>query len=93
VYAGGTTATNIDFASALTSKLPLFLVIIAGLGFLLLTLAFRSLLVPAIGAIGNLLTIAVALGSTMMKLNARDRAQLVVIAYETGLITPGRKPD
>jgi RND superfamily putative drug exporter len=65
VYVGGTTATNIDFANALTSKLPLFLAIIAGLGFLLLTLAFRSLLVPAIGAIGNLLTIAVALGSTV----------------------------
>ena len=65
VYVGGTTATNIDFASALTSKLPLFLAIIAVLGFLLLTLAFRSLLVPAIGAIGNLLTIAVALGSTV----------------------------
>jgi RND superfamily putative drug exporter len=65
VYVGGTTATNIDFANALTSKLPLFLVIIAALGFLLLTLAFRSLLVPAIGAIGNLLTIAVALGSTV----------------------------
>jgi DNA-binding NarL/FixJ family response regulator len=29
---------------------------------------------------------------TMMKLNARDRAQLVIIAYETGLITPGRNP-
>jgi DNA-binding NarL/FixJ family response regulator len=29
---------------------------------------------------------------TMMKLNARDRAQLVVIAYETGLITPGKPP-
>jgi len=28
---------------------------------------------------------------TMMKLNARDRAQLVIIAYETGLITPGRE--
>jgi RND superfamily putative drug exporter len=65
VHIGGTTATNIDFANALTSKLPLFLVIIAGLGFLLLTLAFRSLLVPAIGAIGNLLTIAVALGATV----------------------------
>jgi RND superfamily putative drug exporter len=65
VYVGGTTATNIDFANALTSKLPLFLAIIAVLGFLLLTLAFRSLLVPAIGAIGNLLTIAVALGSTV----------------------------
>jgi DNA-binding NarL/FixJ family response regulator len=30
---------------------------------------------------------------TMMKLGARDRAQLVIIAYETGLITPGRNPD
>jgi RND superfamily putative drug exporter len=66
VHVGGTTATSIDFAKALTSKLPLFLVIIAGLGFLLLTLAFRSLLVPAIGAIGNLLTIAVALGTTVV---------------------------
>jgi DNA-binding NarL/FixJ family response regulator len=26
----------------------------------------------------------------MTKLNARDRAQLVVMAYETGLVTPGR---
>jgi len=25
----------------------------------------------------------------MIKLNARDRAQLVVIAYETGLVRPG----
>ncbi|MGH3255123.1 MAG: response regulator [Streptosporangiaceae bacterium] len=27
----------------------------------------------------------------MTKLNARDRAQLVVMAYETGLVTPGRR--
>jgi putative drug exporter of the RND superfamily len=65
VYVGGTTATSIDMANALISKLPLFLAIIAALGFLLLTLAFRSLLVPALGAISNLLTIAVALGSTV----------------------------
>ncbi len=65
VHVGGTTATSIDFAAALTSKLPLFLIIIAALGFLLLTLAFRSVLVPLIGALGNLLTIAVALGSTV----------------------------
>ncbi|HEY2280555.1 MAG TPA: LuxR C-terminal-related transcriptional regulator, partial [Streptosporangiaceae bacterium] len=25
----------------------------------------------------------------MTKVNARDRAQLVVMAYETGLVTPG----
>jgi len=28
----------------------------------------------------------------MVKLHARDRAQLVVIAYETGLVTPGGQP-
>jgi DNA-binding NarL/FixJ family response regulator len=27
----------------------------------------------------------------MVKLNARDRAQLVVLAYESGLVTPGRR--
>ena len=29
----------------------------------------------------------------MVKLGARDRAQLVVIDYETGLVRPGRLPD
>jgi DNA-binding NarL/FixJ family response regulator len=28
----------------------------------------------------------------MMKLNARDRAQLVVLAYQTGLVRPGERP-
>jgi len=65
VHVGGTTATSIDFANALTSKLPLYLVIIAALGFVLLMAAFRSLLVPAIGALSNLLTIGVALGATV----------------------------
>jgi DNA-binding NarL/FixJ family response regulator len=27
---------------------------------------------------------------TMMKLDARDRAQLVILAYETGVVSPGR---
>jgi putative drug exporter of the RND superfamily len=65
VHVGGTTASTIDYANALTDKLPLFLAIIAGLGFLLLMLAFRSLLIPAFGAIGNILTIGVALGATV----------------------------
>jgi DNA-binding NarL/FixJ family response regulator len=28
----------------------------------------------------------------MVKLNARDRAQLVVFAYEVGLVRPGSAP-
>ena len=63
VYVAGTTATNIDLSEALMSKLPLYLGIIAVLGFLLLALAFRSVLVPLVGALSNLATIVVGLGA------------------------------
>jgi putative drug exporter of the RND superfamily len=62
VYVGGETATNIDVADALMSRLPLYLLVVALLGFLLLVLAFRSLLVPLIGALSNVATLIVALG-------------------------------
>ncbi|GLY32693.1 efflux RND transporter permease subunit [Kineosporia sp. NBRC 101731] len=62
VYVGGTTATNIDLSDAIMDKLPLYLVLVALLGFLLLVLAFRSLLVPFLGAVTNLATICVGLG-------------------------------
>jgi DNA-binding NarL/FixJ family response regulator len=35
-------------------------------------------------------TVKTHVSRAMSKLDARDRAQLVVIAYETGLVTPGR---
>ncbi len=62
VYVGGETASNIDLADALMSKLPLYLGLIAALGFVLLAVAFRSFLVPLVGALSNLLTIAVGMG-------------------------------
>ncbi|MBT0771442.1 MMPL family transporter [Kineosporia sp. J2-2] len=62
VHVGGTTATNIDMSDALMDKLPVYLVLVAVLGFLLLVLAFRSLLVPLLGAVSNLATICVGLG-------------------------------
>lgn len=63
VHVGGETATNIDIADALMSKLPLYLGLVAVLGFLLLVVAFRSLLVPLVGALSNLATLAVGLGA------------------------------
>ncbi|WP_371572510.1 efflux RND transporter permease subunit [Streptomyces sp. NBC_01314] len=66
VYIGGTTASHDDFASVLIGKLPMFLAVIAALGFLLLTIAFRSLLIPAVGALLNILSIGVAFGSIVL---------------------------
>jgi RND superfamily putative drug exporter len=63
VHVGGTTATGIDISDALMSKLPLYLGLIGILGFLLLALAFRSVLVPLIGALSNVATIFVGLGA------------------------------
>ncbi len=62
VHVGGETATNIDISQALMSRLPLYLALIALLGFGLLAVAFRSVLVPLVGAVSNLATIAVGLG-------------------------------
>jgi putative drug exporter of the RND superfamily len=62
VYVGGETASFDDFAALTTSKLPLFLGAIIGLSFLLLMLAFRSLLIPATAAVMNLLSGAAAFG-------------------------------
>ncbi|MEV6712879.1 MMPL family transporter [Lentzea sp. NPDC051208] len=63
VYVGGSTASSIDLSTALMDKLPLYLGLIALLGFLLLAVAFRSILVPLVGAVSNIATIAVGLGA------------------------------
>ena len=62
IYVGGTTAIFADFAQVLGHKLPLFIGLVVILSFLLLTLVFRSLLIPAISAVMNLLSIGAAFG-------------------------------
>jgi RND superfamily putative drug exporter len=58
----GTAAVSMDLANALMSRLPLYLALIALLGFLLLAMAFRSILVPLVGAASNIATIVVGMG-------------------------------
>ncbi|MFJ4830569.1 MMPL family transporter [Streptomyces sp. NPDC088747] len=60
---GGTTASNIDVSEKLSSALPVFLIVVVGLAFLLLTLAFRTILVPIKSIIGFLLSVAAAFGA------------------------------
>jgi len=62
VLVGGSTAIFDDFAAIISAKLPLFIGVIVGLGFLLLLIAFRSLLVPATAAVMNLLAAGASFG-------------------------------
>jgi putative drug exporter of the RND superfamily len=62
VLIGGVTAAQVDFSDALASKLPLFVAVVVTLAFLLLVLVFRSLLIPALASVMNLLSAGAALG-------------------------------
>jgi len=62
LYVGGLTATFDDLAAVTSARLPWLLAAIVGLGFLLLVLAFRSLLIPATTAALNLLAAAATFG-------------------------------
>jgi putative drug exporter of the RND superfamily len=61
-YVGGTTATNEDVASTIAEKFPFFLLYVVGITFLLLTMAFRSVVVAAKAALTTLLSAAAAFG-------------------------------
>jgi RND superfamily putative drug exporter len=62
VYVGGLTAAFDDFAAVTNASLPWLLAAIVGFSFLLLALAFRSLLIPATAAVMNLLSAAASFG-------------------------------
>ncbi|GAA2253890.1 hypothetical protein GCM10010145_22270 [Streptomyces ruber] len=65
LYIAGTTAAAIDTSDKLSDALPLFVAVIVVLALVLLTAAFRSLLVPLKAVLGFLLSIAAALGATV----------------------------
>lgn len=62
VYVGGATATFEDLADKIASRLPVFIALVVGLSVVLLTMVFRSLLVPLVSAAFNLLSILAAYG-------------------------------
>ena len=61
-YVGGQTAGYIDLATQIGDKLPLMIAIVVALSFVVLLLAFRSLLVPLKAAAMNLISVAAAYG-------------------------------
>jgi putative drug exporter of the RND superfamily len=59
---GGSTAGNIDLATQISDKLPLQILVVIALSFLLLILAFRTVVVPPQAALMNLLSIGASYG-------------------------------
>ena len=62
VYVYGQTAVYADFTHVLSSKMPLFIGAVVLLSFLLLMIAFRSLLVPLTAAVMNLFAAGASFG-------------------------------
>jgi putative drug exporter of the RND superfamily len=61
-YVGGQTAGYIDLANQIADKLPLMIFVVVALSFLVLLMAFRSLLVPIKAAAMNLISVAASYG-------------------------------
>jgi RND superfamily putative drug exporter len=59
---GGQTAGYIDLADQISNKLPLTIAVVLALSFVLLLLAFRSVLVPLKAVVMNMISIAAAFG-------------------------------
>jgi uncharacterized membrane protein YdfJ with MMPL/SSD domain len=62
VYVGGDTAEELDYHDTVNFWLPLVLAFVLGLSFVLLTIAFRSIVVPATAIGMNLLSVGAAYG-------------------------------
>lgn len=59
----GSTAMQIDINKKLSAALPLYLSVVVGLSFILLIVAFRSILVPIKATLGFLLSVAAMFGA------------------------------
>jgi RND superfamily putative drug exporter len=62
VLVGGTTAESVDYFDIVGNWLPIVFAFVLGLSFLLLTVAFRSIVIPAVAIALNLLSVAAAYG-------------------------------
>jgi uncharacterized membrane protein YdfJ with MMPL/SSD domain len=61
-HVGGVTASNVDLAAAIGSRLGLVIAVVIALSFLVLLAAYRSLVIPAQAALVNVLAVVAAFG-------------------------------
>jgi RND superfamily putative drug exporter len=75
VYVGGQTAITVDFIDQTSDYTPIVFAVVLGLSFLLLMVAFRSIVIPGKAIVMNLLSVGAAYG-------------LVVVFFQAG-VGPG----
>jgi RND superfamily putative drug exporter len=73
VLVGGATAETVDYLDLMERWLPIVFVFVLGLSFILLIVAFRSVAIPVIAIVLNLLSVAVAYG-------------LIVLVFQEGVL-------
>jgi uncharacterized membrane protein YdfJ with MMPL/SSD domain len=66
VLVGGDTADNVDYIDAMNAWLPWVFAFVLGLSFILLTVAFRSIVVAATSMVLNLLSVGAAYGLVVL---------------------------
>ena len=76
-YVGGSTASYIDLADQISQRLPQVIALVLLLSFVLLAIAFRSLLVPLKAVILNVLSICAAFGVVSFVFTHDATAELV----------------
>jgi RND superfamily putative drug exporter len=86
-YVGGQTASYIDLADRIADKLLLVIAVVIALSFVLLMIAFRSILVPLTSGIMNLLSVGAAYGVLTFVFQEGHGASLIGLDGPTPIVS------
>jgi RND superfamily putative drug exporter len=86
VLVGGDTAANIDFRANIVDKTPIVLGYVVGLTFLVLLVAFRSIIIPIKAVILNALSVGAAYGLLVLVFQKGWLLERVLDFQATGII-------
>jgi putative drug exporter of the RND superfamily len=87
VYVGGATAIFEDLADKIASRLPVFIALVVGLSVILLMAVFRSIWVPLVSAVFNLLSILAAYGVVVAVFQNGFGASLLGVDGEVPIVS------
>jgi putative drug exporter of the RND superfamily len=86
-YVGGQTAAYIDLAEQIGNKLPEMIALVIVLTFIVLTFAFRSLVIPVKAAVMNLLSVGAAYGIVTFVFQQGHGVGLVGLPYAIPIVS------